>query len=128
MSDASAIVEFLLRTPRADAFERVMADAHADVHVPALCDVEVASALRRMWMSRVLSERRRNEALADYVDLPLSRHGHLAVLPRVLDLGGNFSAYDGVYVALAEALGAHLVTADERLGRAVRAHTGVGLA
>jgi len=55
-------------------------------------------------------------------------HGHLAVLPRVLDLGGHFSASDGVYVALAEALGAHLVTADERLGRAVRAHTGVGLA
>jgi predicted nucleic acid-binding protein len=105
-----------------------MADADADVHVPALCDVEVASALRRLWMSEGLSEQRRNEALSDYVDLSLTRHGHLALLPRVLELGANFSAYDGVYVALAEALGAGLVTADERLGRAVETHTGVRLA
>jgi predicted nucleic acid-binding protein len=76
-------------------------------------------------MSKDLSERRRNEALSDYVDLPLSRHGHLSLLPRVLELGANFSAYDGVYVALAEALGAVLVTADERLRRAVETHTGV---
>jgi predicted nucleic acid-binding protein len=119
------MVEFLLRTPRAETLESVMADTAADVHVPALCDVEVASALRRLWMSKDLSERRRNEALSDYADLPLSRHGHLSLLPRVLELGANFSAYDGVYVALAEALGAVLVTADERLRRAVETHTGV---
>jgi len=46
----------------------------------------------------------------------------------VLDLGANFSAYDGVYVALAEALAADLVTADARLARGVEAHTEVGLA
>jgi predicted nucleic acid-binding protein len=119
------MVEFLLRTPRAETLESVMADMAADVHVPALCDVEVASALRRLWKSKALSERRRNEALSDYVDLSLSRHGHLALLPRVLELGANFSAYDGVYVALAEALGAVLVTTDGRLRRAVETHTGV---
>ena len=102
-----------------------MADTDADVHVPALCDVEVASALRRLWRSKALSEQRRNEALSDYVDLSLSRHGHLALLARVLELSANFSAYDGVYVALAEALGADLVTADERLSGAVETHTGV---
>jgi predicted nucleic acid-binding protein len=37
------------------------------------------------------------------------------------------SVYDGVYVALAEALDADLVTADERLGRAIEAHTSVRL-
>lgn len=102
-----------------------MADPDADVHVPALCDVEVASALRRLRLSSALSEQRRNEALADYVDLSLSRHGHLALLPRVVELGTNFSAYDGAYVALAEALDAVLVTADERLRSAVENHTAV---
>jgi len=79
-------------------------------------------------MSEALSIERRDEAMADYVDLPLVRHGHLALLPRMLELGQNFSAYDAAYVALAEALAAQIVTADDRLGRAVRRHTDVSLA
>jgi predicted nucleic acid-binding protein len=79
-------------------------------------------------MSEALSSDRRDEAIADYVDLPLSRHGHLALLPRMLELGQNFSAYDAAYVALAEALAAEIVTADDRLGRAVRRYTEVRLA
>jgi predicted nucleic acid-binding protein len=37
----------------------------------------------------------------------------------------NVSAYDGVYVALAEVLDARLVTADRRLARAVAAVSSV---
>jgi predicted nucleic acid-binding protein len=120
-------VEFLLRTSRGDAFEAVLADPEADIHVPALCDVEVASALRRLWLMKALSDERRDEAVADYLDLTLTRHGHVDLLPRVLALGANLSAYDAVYAALAEALGAALVTADERLRRSVTAHTRVRL-
>jgi predicted nucleic acid-binding protein len=43
----------------------------------------------------------------------------------MLDLGGNLSAYDATYVGLAEVMGAELLTADDRLARAVGAHTGV---
>lgn len=87
--------------------------------------MEVASALRRLWLSNVLSADRRDEALADYVDLPVTRHGHMQLLPRVLELGANMSAYDAVYAALAETLAADLITADERLRRAVDTHTAV---
>ncbi len=96
--------------------------------MPALCDVEVASALRRLRRSEALSEKRQHEAVSDYVDLPLTRHGHLSLIPRVLELAANFSAYDGIYVGLAEAVAAQLVTADERLARAVETHTEVELA
>jgi predicted nucleic acid-binding protein len=120
-------VEFLLRTSRGDAFEAVLADPEADLHVPALCDVEVASALRRLWLTKALSDERRDEAVADYLDLMLTRHGHVDLLPRVLALGGNLSAYDAVYAALAEALLADMVTADDRLRRGVTAHTSVRL-
>jgi predicted nucleic acid-binding protein len=48
-------------------------------------------------------------------------------MPRMLELRSNFSAYDACYVALAELLGADLLTADERLARAVRTHTAVNL-
>jgi predicted nucleic acid-binding protein len=63
----------------------------------------------------------------DYLDLPLTRHGHEQVLSRILDLRDNFSAYDATYAALAEGLGALLLTADAHLARAVRARLRVTL-
>jgi predicted nucleic acid-binding protein len=39
-------------------------------------------------------------------------------LPRVWELRANLTAYDAAYVALAEALGAPLLTRDRRLARA----------
>jgi predicted nucleic acid-binding protein len=49
------------------------------------------------------------------------------LLPRVLDLSDNFSAPDAAYVALAEHLGAPLLTTDERLARATQAFTDVAV-
>lgn len=65
--------------------------------------------------------------MADYLDLPLSRHGHQHLLARILNLRANFSAYDATYIALAERLGATLVTGDQRLARAAESHLGVAL-
>ena len=91
-----------------------------DLHTPALCDVEVAAALRRSLLTRRLTARRAAEALDDYLDLPLLRHGHQPLLGRILQLRSNFSAYDAAYVALAEQLSGELLTADVGLARAVR--------
>lgn len=95
--------------------------------MPALCDVEVAGGLRGALFRDLVSPERADLALGHYLQLPLTRHGHRALLPRVLELRSNFSAYDACYVALAESVGAELLTADERLSRAVRTHTTVGL-
>lgn len=94
-----------------------------DLHVPALCDVEVAAGLRRALIRGVVSDQRAEEAVVDYLDLPLTRHGHQSLIGRVLGLRKNFSPYDATYVALAEQLGASLLSADGALARAVRAHT-----
>jgi predicted nucleic acid-binding protein len=51
-------------------------------------------------------------------DLPLTRYPHGLLLPRIWDLRHNLTAYDAVYVALAEALRAPLVTRDHRLAGA----------
>ncbi len=120
-------MEWLLRTTRGRTFEPTLTDPDIDLNVPALCDVEAVAALRRLSRSGVLTARRRDEAVADYVDLPLTRHGHVPLLPRILDLDANFSAYDATYVALAELLHAELLTADDRIARAVRTHTAVTL-
>ena len=107
------------------SLEPIVRASDADLHVPALCDVEVAAGLRRGLLGGALSEERLAQAVEDYLDLPLTRHGHQQLLSRVLNLSDNFSAYDATYVALAEQLGGELLTADEGLARAARMHTGV---
>lgn len=101
----------------------VVEDPAADLHVPAVCDVEVTSALRRLVLGRRVSPRRAQDALAAYLDLPVLRHAHEPLLLRVLQLRDNFGAYDATYVALAELLGARLMTADQGLARAARSQT-----
>ncbi|HUO84910.1 MAG TPA: type II toxin-antitoxin system VapC family toxin [Thermoanaerobaculia bacterium] len=123
--DASALVEYLLRTPRSlTLIPWIEAETH-DLHIPALGDVEFASGIVRLLVRELISEQRAAEALEDLIDLPLSRHGHLALLPRAISLRSNFSVYDAIYVALAERLDATLITADEKLAGAVARHTTV---
>lgn len=94
----------------------------ADLHVPALCDVEISAALRRALLAGAMDERRALDAIDDYLDLPITTHGHGALVRRIVALRQNFSAYDATYVALAERIGAALLTADRALLRAVRRH------
>lgn len=116
-------MEYLLRTDLWPSIETVVRAPDVDLHVPALCAVEVAAALRRGLLRRTLSEARASEALRDYHDLPLTHHGHRSLTERVVALRRNFSAYDATYVALAERLGGALLTADGPLARAVRTHS-----
>ncbi len=74
-------------------------------------------------LQQTLSGERASEAIQDYLDLPITRHGHQQLLMRLLELRANFSAYDATYLALAERLAGALLTGDERLARAVRDHT-----
>lgn len=114
-------------TERAEAIEWIVRDAQVDLHVPSLCDVEVTAGLRRALLHRAIARQRAALAVQDYLDLPLTRHGHQTLLRRILDLGKNFSVYDATYVALAEQLGSPLLTADQELTRAARSHTRVSI-
>jgi predicted nucleic acid-binding protein len=106
----------------------VVEDGNNELHVPALCDVEVAAALRRALLAHLIDEARARDALEDYLDLPLTTHGHRVLLQRILALRQNFTAYDAAYVALAEEIHAPVLTADGALARAVPKHTAVELA
>lgn len=127
VADASALLEYLLQTDRSAPIRDALRQPDADLGVPALCDIEVAAGLRGALLRDLISIERAEQALAHYLILPLTRHGHEGLLPRVLGLRSNFSAYDACHVALAELLGAELLTADERRSRAVRTYTTVGV-
>ncbi|HUY29340.1 MAG TPA: type II toxin-antitoxin system VapC family toxin [Candidatus Binataceae bacterium] len=116
--DASAALEWLLQTPTGVRVEaRIFARAES-IHAPHLLDVEVAQVLGRYAAAGAVTASRAREALQDMIDLPLIRYPHDLLLPRVWELRGNLTAYDAVYVALAEALGAALVTCDRKLASA----------
>jgi predicted nucleic acid-binding protein len=87
----------------------------------------VTSTLCRALQVGALDERRVEEAVEDYLDLPLTRHGHQSLVIRMLELRNNFSAYDATYVALAELLGGDLLTGDGPLASAVRTHADIPL-
>jgi predicted nucleic acid-binding protein len=57
-------------------------------------------------------------ALGRWARLGLRRYAAVGLLSRIWELRDNLSAYDATYVALAEASGCDLVTADARLARA----------
>ena len=116
--DASAVLEVLLRTPAAKAVEGWLFDRQRTLHGPHLLDVEVAHVVRRYAATGEIDHERGREALADLADLPLRRYPHGFLLPRVWQLRNNLTAYDAVYVALAEALDAPLLTRDQRLAAA----------
>ncbi len=113
--DASAVVELVLGTEAGIEVARRLADPEVGLHAPHLLDVEVAQVVRRYVMSGLVTEERGRLALESLQALDLERHGHEALLPRVWDLRENLTAYDAVYVALAEALDAPLLTRDQRL-------------
>lgn len=112
--DASA----LLRTPAASAVETRLLTPEETLHAPQLIDVEIAQVVRRYATAGEIDGERGRAALEDLADFPLRRYPHDVLLPRVWALRNNLSAYDAVYVALAEALDAPLLSRDQRLAAA----------
>jgi predicted nucleic acid-binding protein len=116
--DASALLEFLLQTPLGTRVEMRLFRDGDEFHSPHLVDVEVAQGLRRLVRSGEVSPARAAEAITDLVDLDLHRHAHLDLLTRAWKMRENVTAYDAMYVALAEALDATVVTCDAPLATA----------
>jgi predicted nucleic acid-binding protein len=116
--DASATIEWLMRSSSGATVDRRLFSRPVTLHVPHLLDVEVAQVLRRYVRQKIITASRGEEALEDLHDLPLSRYPHDVLLPRVWELRAVLTAYDAVYVALAELLDAPLVTCDHKIALA----------
>lgn len=114
--DAAAAVAFLVDIPPGRSrlvHERIRREQA--LHAPHLLDVDVAHTLRRLVLQGALAPARGLVALAGLMDLPLTRYSHYPLLSRVWQLRHNLTAYDAMYVALAEALDVPLLTLDAAL-------------
>lgn len=119
--DASVVVTVLADAEHAPWAEAQLSTGggNRSLWVPHLIDAEVGQALRREVAAGRLDEDRADAALLDLMRMPLRRIDHLSLISRTWELRQNLSFYDGLYVALAEALEVPLVTLDRRLARAV---------
>jgi predicted nucleic acid-binding protein len=125
--DASALLEALLQTPAATAVEARLFYDGLPLHAPHLIDLEVTQVLRRYALTGQIEPARCRDALDDLQDFSLRRYQHDVLLPRVWELRHNITAYDAVYIALAEALDATLLTRDRRLAAAPGHHARIDL-
>jgi predicted nucleic acid-binding protein len=114
--DASAAVEYLLRTTLGLKVAEVIADGF--LVAPALLDVEVLAVLRRAVLHKKLAEQRAAEALADLAEWQVDRIAHPPLIQEAWRHRHNVSGYDAFYVAVARLYDAPLLTADGPLSRA----------
>lgn len=119
--DASAALEWVLQTPKGGQVEhriQMRRGAGRRLFAPQLLDVEVAQVLRRHCARGLLSGVRAEAAFNDVLQMPVSRYPHEPLMLRVWELRQNLTAYDAVYVVLAEALDVPLLTCDPSIARA----------
>ena len=113
--DASAAVEYLLRTVVGLRIEGIIADAN--LFAPELLDAEVTAVLRRHVLRGELGEKRASEALDDLVSWDVDRISHRDLVHDAWNLRKNVSAYDAFYLAAARRHAASVITSDGPLAR-----------
>jgi len=125
--DASAAIELLLSTDAGEAVARRISDPDEILHAPHLLAAEVAQVLRRYEAAGAITAQDGAAALDDLVALDIERHDHDSLLGRVWELRPNLTAYDALYVALAEVLDAPLLTQDRKMAAAPGHNAGIEL-
>lgn len=116
--DAAAVLEMLFATPKGLKVERRVFASGESLHAPDLLDLEVTQVIRRHLRANALTLIRAQEAFEDFLALKYKRYAHDVLLRRIWSLRDNLAAYDAAYVALAEMIGATLVTCDRKIATA----------
>ncbi len=115
--DASALFEVVADTPGSEMIRMLLAD-DPDHAAPHLIDAEVLAVVQTQHRRGALDDTAAAQAIDDLAAWPGERWSHRPLLARAWELRDNVRSYDALYVALAEALAATLLTRDGRLGRA----------
>ncbi|CAN5166137.1 type II toxin-antitoxin system ribonuclease VapC1 [soil metagenome] len=112
--DASALFEIVADTPQS-ARIRPTLQGDEDQSAPHLIDAEVLAVIQTQHRRGALDGTAAAQAVDDLRSWPAIRWAHRPLLARAWELRANVRGYDALYVALAEALDATLVTLDRRL-------------
>jgi len=124
--DASFVVAALTDSGPVGSWADGLLDSD-DLAAPHFMQVEAANIIRRGELAGTIGADTASLAHADLLALRVELFAYEAFAPRVWELRHNLSAYDGLYVAIAESLGTDLATLDGRLSRAIGPRCGFRL-
>ncbi|HSK89790.1 MAG TPA: type II toxin-antitoxin system VapC family toxin [Euzebyales bacterium] len=121
--DCSIVIRVLANRDGDDVLRQRLART---LHAPALIDAEVSSVVRGLSITtkpnvRMTTERAQ-QMLGDYAGLRIVRYPMQSLQQRAFALRHNVTAYDAMYVALAEALDVPLLTDDAKFAGASGHH------
>jgi predicted nucleic acid-binding protein len=123
--DSCVALKWVLREEHSAIARRVRDDFQRqviDLVAPDVFPIEVAHALTKLERRRIIQQTEGLLKLTDLLnDLP-TLHPSLPLLARAFDIAARarLGVYDCLYVALAEREGCELLTADDRLVRALQ--------
>jgi predicted nucleic acid-binding protein len=116
--DASAVVDLLVEPAAQTGELRARLRTASLVHAPHLMDAEVTNALRRQVLHGRIDQVAARRAIRRLAAMRVKLWPHQPLLSRAFALRNQLATYDAIYVAMAEATGAALLTRDARLARA----------
>jgi predicted nucleic acid-binding protein len=115
--DSSSAVDTLLGSEFAEDIDAHVRAHDYDLHAPHLIDAEIGQAIRGHSLAGALDGSDAERALIALEQIPIERYAHRPLLMRAFDLRSNVTFYDALYLALAEALEATLLTRDAELAK-----------
>ena len=124
--DASLIIPTLVPHPLSNQAEQLLTRFRRErttLTAPTLLAFEVISTLRGFVHLKTISPERGEQALTQFVQLPIRLSSRRGIFPLAFRLAHEFNrprAYDTAYLALAQLLSCEFWTADERLYNAVK--------
>jgi len=124
--DASVVIKWFVReegTDRARALTTRAASREIELHTTDFCFAECANAIWRLVLKQKSLTRERGLAVFSRLakmPLPSAPSQDLVEFAYALAVETGITVYDGLYVALASALGGTVLTADRRMFRCLR--------
>lgn len=122
--DTSAVVDLLVGEEAAGTVQSLFLDERT-LAAPDVIVFEVLAVLRRLVRRGSIAPERATGAIEDLGDLSIETFPSMPLRRRAWDLRDNFTAADGLFVALAERLGEPLASKDRGLLSSAREHAGI---
>lgn len=111
--DNSALIEFLVNPkPNTKLAHRMLTGTIA---APELIDAEAFKVVRSLNLRGELTDGQATVVMQNVQEAPITRFAHRGMLKRAWGIRHSSSAFDSLYVALAEHLGVPLLTCDEKM-------------
>lgn len=111
--DNSALIEMVAGHPQDRSLLRRLATSSG--RAPEIIDAEAVSTLRKMMLRGRPTDEQATAALNLAVEAPIRRISHRPLVAAAWRLRHAVSAFDALYLALAQRLDAPLITCDARL-------------